>query len=168
MYHTTIITMSGNGIAGENSRNRKGWIFFLGITHYLVILRNILKRQHFPVYIRGVHKLNTHLCILLGCAVHHLACTAQPRGHTGLGQVFLFAYVRWWNIVQVKMLHQSYSFIISKKYYWTPLWLFKCPFARITILSSFWDRQDSKLMKLDWKQSCLGKNDPLFIGFSIG
>ena len=26
--------------------------------------------------------------VSLGCTVHHLACTAQPREHTGMGQVF--------------------------------------------------------------------------------
>ena len=25
------------------------------------------------------------------CAVHHLACTVQPRGHAEIGQVFTFA-----------------------------------------------------------------------------
>ena len=27
----------------------------------------------------------------LGCAVHHLACTVQPKGRTRMGQVFTFA-----------------------------------------------------------------------------
>ena len=46
---------------------------------------------HFPVHIRGVHKQNTHLRMPLGCAVHHIAYTVQPRGHIGMGQVFTFA-----------------------------------------------------------------------------
>ena len=28
-----------------------------------------------------------------GCIVHYLACTAQPRGFTGMGQVLTFARV---------------------------------------------------------------------------
>ena len=39
------------------------------------------------------------------CVVHHLACTMQPKGHTGIGQMFPFLHMGWWNIVQVKMLH---------------------------------------------------------------
>ena len=39
-----------------------------------------------------------------GCTGHHLACTVQPGvGCTGMGQVFAFAHVEWWNIVQVRM-----------------------------------------------------------------
>ena len=45
----------------------------------------------FPVHIRGIHKWNTILCTPLGCAVHHLPCTAQPKERTGMGQVFTFA-----------------------------------------------------------------------------
>ena len=44
-------------------------------------------------------------CVCPGCAVHHITCTVQPRGRTGMGQLFSFARVRWWNIVQVRMLH---------------------------------------------------------------
>ena len=42
---------------------------------------NTLKRTHFPVHIRNVHKW-----VFLGCVVHHLAFTAQPRGQTGMGK----------------------------------------------------------------------------------
>ena len=52
-------------------------------------------------HIRNISILRTQL----GFAVHHLACTAQPKGQTGMGQVIAFARVGWWNIVQVVMLH---------------------------------------------------------------
>ena len=32
-----------------------------------------------------------------GCAVHHLACTAQPKGYTAMGQAFIFARMEKWN-----------------------------------------------------------------------
>ena len=35
------------------------------------------------MHIRGVQKHNTRLCITGDCAVHHLACIAQPQGNTG-------------------------------------------------------------------------------------
>ena len=54
---------------------------------------NILIRPHFPVHEKGVHKWNTLSCMPLGCAVHHVACTEQLQGHTGMGQVFTFARV---------------------------------------------------------------------------
>ena len=38
-----------------------------------------------------------------GCTGHHLACTLQPRECTGMGKVFIFACVGWWNIVQMRM-----------------------------------------------------------------
>ena len=42
------------------------------------------------------------ICIFSwGCVAHHFACTVQSRGHTGLGQMFTFACVEPWNIVQV-------------------------------------------------------------------
>ena len=47
----------------------------------------------------------------LGCTVHHLPCTAQPRGHTEMGQVFAFAHVRRWNIAQVRMSHQRQGYL---------------------------------------------------------
>ena len=62
---------------------------------------NTLKRTHFPVHIRNVHKW-----VFLGCVVHHLAFTAEPRELTGMGQVFTFARMEWWNIVQVVILHR--------------------------------------------------------------
>ena len=74
---------------------------------------NILINHHFQVHMRGEHKWNSHLRMPLGevCTVHNLACTVQPRGHTGMGQVFTFASMRgWWNIVQVRMLHQYSCF----------------------------------------------------------
>ena len=46
-----------------------------------------------------------HTQMPLGCAVHHLACTAEPGGYTRMGHVFRFACMGWWNIVQVNMLH---------------------------------------------------------------
>ena len=39
--------------------------------------------------------------------IHHLACVAKAMGHTRIEQVFTFAHVEWWNIVQVRMLHQK-------------------------------------------------------------
>ena len=41
----------------------------------------------FLVHIRGVYKWSAHSCMPW---VHHVACTAQPQGHTGMGQVFTF------------------------------------------------------------------------------
>ena len=40
----------------------------------------------------------------LGCTVHYLARTSQPRGNTGMGKVFTFDCLEWSNIVQVRML----------------------------------------------------------------
>ena len=34
------------------------------------------------------------------CAVHHLICTVQFRGHAGMEQVFTLHMVGWWSIVQ--------------------------------------------------------------------
>ena len=48
-----------------------------------------------PVHTKGMHKQNTRLCTALGCRVHHLSCTVQPRGSVqewGL-QVLTFAHV---------------------------------------------------------------------------
>ena len=36
---------------------------------------------------------------------YYLAFSAQPREYTGMGQVFTFARVGWWNIVQMRILH---------------------------------------------------------------
>ena len=48
-----------------------------------------------------------------GCPDRHLAYTAHPQGHTGMGRgdtgmgkVFTLAHVGWWNIVQVRILHR--------------------------------------------------------------
>ena len=41
----------------------------------------------------------------LGCAVHHLACTAEPGGIQEWGMCLRFACMGWWNSVQVNMLH---------------------------------------------------------------
>ena len=46
-----------------------------------------------------------HCLLSLGCSVHHLACTVQARGCIGMRQVFTFAPVGYWNIMQVGMLH---------------------------------------------------------------
>ena len=54
---------------------------------------------------QGIHKWNTFLSMHLGCAVCQLACTALPRGHIRMGQVFTFAHAGWWTVVQVRMLH---------------------------------------------------------------
>ena len=43
----------------------------------------------------------------LGSAEHRVACTAQPQGHTEMGQVFTLAHVGWSNTVQVRMLHRD-------------------------------------------------------------
>ena len=72
---------------------------------------NILINYHFQVHMRGEHKWNSHLSMPQeGLHSTYLACTVQPRGHTGMGQVFTFAGMRWWNIVQVRMLHQYSCF----------------------------------------------------------
>ena len=48
-----------------------------------------------------------------GCPDRHLAYTAHPQGHTGMGRgdtgmgkVFTLAHVGWWNIIQTRMLHR--------------------------------------------------------------
>ena len=51
-----------------------------------------------------------------GCEHIILACTAQPRGYTGMGKVFRSARVGWWDIVQVGMLHRQRD-INSEKYF---------------------------------------------------
>ena len=55
---------------------------------------------------QGVHTWNICLSTLLGCAVRHLACTVQAMMHTGMEQVFAFAHVGLWNIVQARMLQR--------------------------------------------------------------
>ena len=54
---------------------------------------NILQCPHFQVDIRCVHKWNTICVCPWGCAIHHLSCTAKPRVHTEMGQVFTWAHV---------------------------------------------------------------------------
>ena len=56
---------------------RTGVIFW----HILIFHKDLssIEAPYFPVYIMGVYKWNTCLCMPLGCAVHHLACTLQPR-----------------------------------------------------------------------------------------
>ena len=49
----------------------------------------------FSVHIKGTHKWNTHLCMPLGCAVHHFECVAQPREYTGMGEVCLYGAVKY-------------------------------------------------------------------------
>ena len=53
--------------------------------------------------VKGIHKWNTCLYTPLSCAEHYLACTAQPKGHTEIGPV------EYWNIVQMKVLHQAHK-----------------------------------------------------------
>ena len=43
------------------------------------------------------HQWNTCFCTPLGCTVHHLLRTAQPRRCTGMETVFTLAHVGWWN-----------------------------------------------------------------------
>ena len=61
---------------------------------------------HFSVQIRVIHKWDrsTFYVHSLGCAVHHLPYTAQPKGRARLEQVFTFARDR---VVEyhVRMLH---------------------------------------------------------------
>ena len=66
---------------------------------------NILIRPHFPVHIKGIPKWDTHLYMPLECRVHHLACTAQRRGHKGMRQVLTFAHVWWWILCKWKCLY---------------------------------------------------------------
>ena len=48
----------------------------------------------YSVHMRGVHKMKyPFLYVPVDCAVHHLVCTAQDRGHTKMGPVFTFARV---------------------------------------------------------------------------
>ena len=47
---------------------------------------------------------NSYLCMNLGWTVNDLECTfVQPKGCTWIVQVFTFAYVGWWNFMQVRM-----------------------------------------------------------------
>ena len=70
----------------------EGFIVVLGFA--LSWLRcNIVIRPHFSVHMVGILEGNTLFCMPLGCVVHYPACTAQPRGHTGMGQVLTFARV---------------------------------------------------------------------------
>ena len=41
-----------------------------------------------PVHIRDIHEWGIHLCMLLGCAVYHLACGVQPWGIHKLNFLF--------------------------------------------------------------------------------
>ena len=53
---------------------------------------NILIPPHFPVHIR-VYTNEIPMCMCpWGCTVHHSACTVQPRGYTGMRQVFTIAH----------------------------------------------------------------------------
>ena len=51
-----------------------------------------------------MQKWNTCLCMPTDCTVYHLASTVQPSLQIGMGQVFKFAHVIWWNILQMRML----------------------------------------------------------------
>ena len=78
-------------VSSHNTRKRK---FSCCATKLNTLSCNILICHHCPVH-RSVHKLNTCLCMVCPkcCAVLHLACTAQPRGQTGMEQEFTFTCV---------------------------------------------------------------------------
>ena len=66
-------------------------------------------RHHFPV-----HKWNTLTSPL------SRYCSTQ-WGHTGMQQVFTFAHVGWWNIVQVRMLHRANT-VTSSNHQFKRMW----------------------------------------------
>ena len=53
------------------------------------------------------HIWNIHLCTPTHCTLHHLVCPVGCPGNIGMGQVFTFARVGWWNIVQNTMIHRK-------------------------------------------------------------
>ena len=81
----------------DHGKNQKGNIFVIdedGVTFWYHLL------------FCSTHKDHTQMCVYLWYkVVHHLACTAQPRGYTGRRQVLTFAGGGCWNIVQARMLH---------------------------------------------------------------
>ena len=54
----------------------------------------------------GIHKWNAFFVLALGCTVHNLTCTVQLKEEPGMGRVFVFACVGWWNTTQVRLLHR--------------------------------------------------------------
>ena len=62
---------------------------------------------HFPVHLRGVRKWSTCLCVPLRYPSFNFYCATQ--GTPGMGQVFAVASAGFWNIVQVRMLHQKWD-----------------------------------------------------------
>ena len=97
------------------------------ITYYGILDRcNILICPRFPVYLRpytnGILScVSPWLRSTSFCAVDHLVCTALPRGHTTIRQVFTFAHVLWWNIVQVRILHRRQAYLASYQANISPL-----------------------------------------------
>ena len=85
-----------------------GWV------HKDKIRCTILIRYLFPVQIKRIQKWNTCLCMSLGCTVHHLAGTVQPREYTEMEKVFTFAHEGWWNMVQVRECYTRIRVIFSK------------------------------------------------------
>ena len=81
------------------------------LTGHLLNQCNILICHHFSVHLKGVYKWNTHVCTFLGFAVHYLVCIAQSSEHIGMGKVFIFARVGWWDIVQLIMFHRDFAFL---------------------------------------------------------
>ena len=93
----------------------KSLLLFFFVKHWITVnldkWYNILIHPHFAVLIRHtqtdylfVHKQITCLCI------HAKWCLGVPQsnlGRTGMGQVFAFACVWRWNIVQLRMLHRN-------------------------------------------------------------
>ena len=66
---------------------------------------DILIRRNFSVH---KEQTQTEYPFLIGTGLRstsfHMYCTA--RGHTGMEQVFTFARVEWWSMVEVGMLHR--------------------------------------------------------------
>ena len=55
---------------------------------------NIFVCPDVSVHMLCVHKWDTCLSTPLRCTVHHIACTAQPKWHTGIGQAN-YICLRW-------------------------------------------------------------------------
>ena len=99
---------------------------------------------------RGVHKWNTHLCTLLRL---HSTSTVQSRWHAGMGQVFTFTLLVWWNFVKVRMLHRfRMRYYLHYQYGWTNQIYWHQKHAAFQKLSGFRFQYKWTCQKTKWWQ----------------
>ena len=71
---------------------------------------NIMICHQFPVHIMGIHKWNAHLCMLQGCAVHHLTCIVQSRVPT---EIRPGAYICLCRVVECQNKSQCHTWALN-------------------------------------------------------